>query len=681
MPVFTTACPRNCYSTCSIKVLVEGGRIRSLESHADNRATIEGPCLKGLSYVERVTSPDRLLRPLRRLHNSSSNFEAISWDEAIGTITEKLEHFRQEYGPQSVLFYAGSGTKGILNRAAHSFWRLYGGYTTTYGDLCWPAGLEATRLTLGENVHSAPWDMANAQLIVLWGKNAAETNIHQTVFIDEALEAGAKLIVIDPRRTQTAERAHLLVQVRPGTDGALALAIANRLIAKDCIDRSFIENHVLGFSDFEEAVREYTPEKASEITDVPVDTIHQLAEDFGTVSPATVCAGFGMARYTNSGQTMRAILALLAVTGNIGKPGAGWKFANLASHIFDEVKDPLASFPPEKPDGVARVSVSTARLGADMVAQKDPPLKMIWVERGNPVAQNPETRSVIEAFRALDFRVVVEQFMTDTAREADIILPAKTMFEQTDVVNAYWHDYIQIKQKVIDPPGEVKPETEIYRLLATQLGFPEDAIAEHLPGPSDEDIERYLERHLDPFPELTLETLKEAPRLSPFHQEIAFSDLRFRTPSGKIELFSQEAAERWGVDSLPTYREPVESARSTDQNKFYLLTPNTKNSIHSQFHNLTMIREVSPKPHVGLHPEDARGKGVAEGDRVRIFNDRGELELEVRFDYGIKRGCLVVPNGWWISDGAAVNLLSKARETDMAHGAAFHDNLVEIEKI
>ncbi len=439
MPAFTTAWPRNCYSTCSIKVHVDDGRIRTLESHAENRATFEGPCLKGLSYVERVTSPDRLLHPMRR-NPSGQDFERISWDEAVGTIAEKLEHFRHGDGPQSVLFYAGSGTKGILNRVSHSFWRLYGGYTTTYGDLCWPAGLEATRLTLGENIHSAPWDLANAQLIVMWGKNAAETNIHQTVFIDEALEHGAKLIVIDPRRTQTAERAHVLVQVRPGTDGALALAIANRLIQKDQIDRDFIDQYILGFSNFEQIAREMTLEKASEITEVPVDVIHQLAEDFGTISPVTLCAGFGMQRYTNSGQTMRAMLALLALTGNIGKPGAGWVFANLASHIFEEVKDPLAFFPPEKPDGVARVSVSTSRLGIDMQAQKDPPLKMIWVERGNPVTQNPETGTVVEAFRALDFRVVVEQFMTDTAREADIILPAKTMFEQTDVVNAYWHD-------------------------------------------------------------------------------------------------------------------------------------------------------------------------------------------------------------------------------------------------
>ena len=680
MPVLTTSCPRNCYSTCSMKVHVEDGRIRKLETHPDNRATVEGPCLKGLSYVERVYSPDRLIHPMKR-KAGSGDFETITWDEALDTIVTKLENFRREYGPQSVFFYAGSGTKGILNRVSTSFWRLFGGYTSTYGDLCWPAGLEATRLTLGGNKHSAPWDIAKAALIVMWGKNAAETNIHQTVFVEEALENGSDLFVIDPRRTPTSERAHLLVQPRPGTDGALALAIGHLLIKNNHIDRPFIEEHVLGFDDYANLVRDFTPEKASEITDVPVEFIQRLAQTFGTIRPMTINAGFGMQRYSNSGQTIRAILALLAITGNIGKSGAGWKYANLSSQIFDDVKDPVACYPPARADGVARISVSTARLGKELRAQTDPPLKMMWVERGNPVTQNPETHTVLEAIRALDFRVVVEQFMTDTAREADIILPAKSLFEQTDVINAYWHDYIQIKQKVIEPPGEVKPETEVYRLLAERLGFPKDQIEEHLPAATDEAIERFLEKQLEPFDEITLDGLRQGPILSPSHEEVAWSDFRFPTPSGKIELLSREAEDRWGVDKLPSYTEPIESVRTNDKYRFHLMTPTTKNNIHSQFHNLKMIREVSPAFCVTLHPADAKEKGLAEGDRARVVNERGKLELPVRLDYSIKRGCVVVPNGWWIPDGGTVNFLSEGRETDMGHGAAFHENLVDIVKI
>ena len=682
MQVFTTSCPRNCYSTCTMKVSVKDGKIRKIEPHPLNRATAGGPCLKGLSYIERVYSPKRILYPLRK-KVSSDEFERIDWDSALEIITEKLEYFRKEFGPQSIFFCTGSGTKGLLNGVSHSFWRLFGGYTTTYGDLCWPSGLEATRLTLGDNRNSAPWDIENAKLIIMWGKNTAETNIHQMVYLEKAIEKGAILVVIDPRRTQTSERAELLIQPRPGTDGALALAVANLLVKNGRTDASFIEKHVHGFPEFSEMIAEFTPEKAFEITDVPVEYIIKLAELLGTVKPVTICAGFGMQRYTNSGQTMRSLISLLSITGNLGKPGAGWLYANLNSQIFDEVKDPVAFFPPEEEDGIVRISVSMAKLGPDIQAQENPPVKMIWVERGNPVSQNPGTISILEAFRKLDFMVVVEQFLTDTAREADIVLPAKTMFEQTDVINAYWHDYIQIKQKVIEPPGEVKPETEIYCLLAKRLGFPEEEIKKHFPC-DDKEVEEYLEKKLKQFPLITLEKLKEGPVLSPLHEEVAWSDLKFGTPSGKIELFSKEASERWGLDPLPKYVETIESIRkgkNMGKYPFYMMTPNTKNSIHSQFHNLEVIREVMPEPYVTLNPADAERKGISDGENVRVFNDRGELKLKAKYDFSIKRGCIVVYNGWWYKDAAAVNFMSFARETDMAYGAAFHENIVDIEKL
>ncbi|MGB5659455.1 MAG: molybdopterin-dependent oxidoreductase, partial [Thermoanaerobaculia bacterium] len=365
MSVHTTACPRNCYSTCGMRVTVEEGKLRLLESHPENRATSEGLCLKGQSYIERVYSADRLLHPL--LRTADGSFERISWDQALSVMAERFGSIRDRYGPQSVLFYAGSGTKGLMNDVALDFWRLFGGCTTTYGDLCWPAGLEATRLTLGDNRHNAPEDLAKAKLILFWGKNPAETNIHQMRFVEQALDRGGRLIVIDPRRTQTAEGAELLVQVKPGTDGALALGIAHLLIAEGAIDRDFISRHVLGFEEFARMVQEYSPPRVATLTDVPEAVLHRLAEAIGSCSPLTLCAGFGMQRYTNSGQAMRALIALVAITGNLGKPGAGWVYANLQSHVFHPIKDPLALFPPEDRSGPIRVSVSTALLGRHML--------------------------------------------------------------------------------------------------------------------------------------------------------------------------------------------------------------------------------------------------------------------------------------------------------------------------
>lgn len=677
MPHFTTACPRNCYSTCTMRVEVKDGRIRRIEPHDGNRATPEGACLKGLSYVERVHSPDRILHPLRR--SSTGDFEAISWDEALGAIAEKLRKFRKETGPQSVLFYNGSGTKGLLNSVGPSFFRMYGGYTTTYGDLCWPAGLEATRLTLGENKHSAPWDLAHARLIVFWGKNSAETNIHQMPFLERALEEGGRLIVVDPRRTESAERAELLIQPRPGTDGALAMAVAHVLYRDGHVDEEFTRSHVLGKDDYGVRVQGLSPEWAEAICEVPARYIERFAQAIGTVRPLTICAGYGMQRYTNSGQTLRAVLALLALTGNLGNPGAGWQFANLQSDIFSDVKDPLALYPPEKPDGIARVSISTSRLGREMLETRDPPLRMIWVERGNPITQNPETHTVLEAFRSLEFRVVVEQFLTDTAREADIVLPAKTLFEQSDVIGAYWHPYIQLKQKVIDPPGEVKPESEIYRALAEFLELPGDEVDAAIPASGE--IETWLETRLGRWPELSLERLRKGPVLAPGHQEVAFSDLVFPTPSGKIELYSEEARARWNSDELPDWFEPAESARSDGRYPLYFMTPNTKNRIHSQFNNLEMIRAQSPRPELHINPIDALPRGIETGDPVRVFNDRGSIEVPARIDLTLRGGCVSMTNGWWITEGGTVNFLSAGRETDMGHGAAFHDNVVEVERI
>jgi len=661
-----------------MRVTVEDGRLTAIEPVESNEATPEGPCLKGLSYVERQHSPDRILHPLSRRPDGS--FARISWDSALDEIASRLKEIRDEHGPQAVLHYEASGTKGLLNGCSLAFWRLFGGCTTTYGDLCWPAGLEATRLTLGDNKHNAPWDLANARLIIFWGKNAAETNIHQMRFVDQALDAGARMIVIDPRRTQTSERAELLIQPRPGTDGFLALATARLLIEKGNVDQDFIAQHVHGFDEYSAMVKERTVEEAASICDVPVAAIEKLADLLGSIKPATICAGFGMQRYTNSGQTMRALIALCAISGNIGYPGGGWIYANLQTQVFGGARDPIAFYPPEKSDGVVRVSVSTARLGRDMLAQTDPPLKFAWVERGNPLAQNPETHQVRKAFRSLEFRVVVEQFMTDTAREADIILPAKSMFEQTDVIGAYWHHYLQLRPGILDMPGEVKAETEIFRALAARLDIGGAELDNTIPGSGDLDI--WLNRQLQPL-DLTIDDLKAGPVPAPGSENVAFADGVFPTPSGRIELVSKEAAERWGIDELPRAQLPGETAAGGSHDPatpLQMMTPNTKNRIHSQFGNLDLIKQFDPGPEVTIHPNDAEVRGIEHGTLVKVFNQRGELELPARVDAGIRRGCVSVTNGWWGEQGGLVNLLSEGRETDVAHGAAFHDNLVEVKR-
>lgn len=675
MESFLTACPRNCYSSCSFRVWTDKGRIVKIDPDPGNLAVPEGPCLKGLSYIERTHSPNRILHPLRK---SNGSFRKISWNEALEEISEKLEGFRQNYGPHSVLFYASSGMSGLLNSVSNDFWEMYGGATTVYGNLCWPAGLEATKLTLGENKHSVPWDLENAKLIIVWGKNPAECNVQQMIPIEKAQRKGAKLVVIDPRRTVSAERADILLQPKPGTDGILALAIAKIIIDKGLHDNDYLSRHVNGFTKFQKSLDRINLKEAAIECGVNMDFIKEVAEWAGTVKPMSLIAGYGMQRFSNGGQTTRCLLTIPVITGNIGLKGAGWQYANLQSYVFDAIKEPDSYYPSAEIDKPFRRVIPTARLGESMLKLKDPELKMAWVERGNPLAQNPDSVLNLRAFRNLDFRVTVEQFMTDTAIESDIILPAKSMFEQSDIIGSYWNPYVLLRQKVIDPPGEVKPETEIYELLARRLGFTEETIRENIPASDDRSIDAWLENKMAAFPELSLEKLKKAPVLAPELEEVAFSNKKFRTPSGKIELYSDEAASKWKVDPLPVYNPP--DRKNKKKFPLILMSPNTKNRIHSQFGNLEVIKIVDQGPHVTVSHKDARERRIKDGDMVRIFNEKGELLLPVKIDNSMRPGNVVIFNGYWNNNEGSPNMLTRGMETDMGHGTAFHDTLVEMEK-
>jgi anaerobic selenocysteine-containing dehydrogenase len=395
----------------------------------------------------------------------------------------------------------------------------------------------------------------------------------------------------------------------------------------------------------------------------------------GTIKPMTLVAGYGMQRFSNGGQTIRCLLALSVITGNIGKQGACWHYADLQGDIFSKLKEPESYFPDSTADEPFRRVIPTARLGETMLQLSNPEIKMAWIERGNPLAQNPDSQKIREAFKYLEFKVVVEQFMTDTALEADLILPAKNMFEQSDVISSYWNPYVQLKQKVVEPAGEVKPETEIYYLLAKKLAFDETLIQQNIPKPDDASIEAWIEKELRPFEELSLDKLKQGPVLAPRLQEIAFSDYRFSTPSGKIELVSEQAKTRWNVSELPGYETLDEKNKMLYP--YQLMTPNTKNRIHSQFGNLQVIKMLDPFPYATISAVDARHKNISQGNTIKVFNAVGSIELQVKIDASIRPGVVVIYNGYWHQEGACPNSLTKGLETDMGHGTAFHDTRVD----
>ena len=660
-----TVCPRNCYCTCGMLVTLEGDRITRIEGDPENPATGGHVCLKGISYARRLSSEQRLLHPLRR-RKKGGGFERVSWDEALSEITERLDRLRRDQGPASVLYYEGSGSHGALGQLAMAFWRQFGGCSLTYGDLCWPAGLEATRLTYGANLHNHPRLTPESRFILLWGHNPAETNIHQMRLIQEAQDRGATLAVIDPRGTDSSDAADLHLRPRPGTDAALALGIARVIVDAGLEDRAFLSEHAFGWEAYLERLRDYPLDRVSSITGVPSRDIENAAVAYARTRPALLIAGFGLQRHHHAGQTMRAVALLPALTGNVGVAGGGWQYANLASHCLME--PPL---PPEPPSMRRAFAVSRLWLGLDQAA--DPRIRAIWIERGNPASQNPRSRKVKDALKRLDLVVVVDQFLTDTTEAAHYVLPAKTMFEEEDLVTAYWHPYLQLRAKAFDPPGEVKTETEIWRLMCERFGFdtryfpkePRDLLRQMLP---------------DSRPD-ALDALAVGP-LDMSDGDVAFANRRFPTPSGKVEFQSDEAARLWGVDPLPGYIPLVEGHESRAARHFplQLLTCKTRDRIHSQFGNLDWVRDVE-RPHVlDIHPLDALARGLSDGDIALVFNDRGQIHVPVRLDDGIRPGVVHVLEGRCHDGDPDVNRLTDAGVTDMNHGATFYECLVEVRR-
>jgi anaerobic selenocysteine-containing dehydrogenase len=644
---------------------VEDRRLVRIEGDPKNPATSGEVCLKGLSYVERVVHEDRLTSPLRR--NTNGELEPVTWDDALDGIVAGLWAIRKESGPLAVLHYEGSGSHGALSGLAKAFWNPFGGVTRAHGDLCWPAGLEATRLTYGANRHNHPKQTLDSRFVLLWGHNPAETNVHQWRFILEAQERGAAVAVIDPRCTDSTDAADFHLQPRPGTDGALALGMAQIIVTEGLHDGDFLRTHAEGVDSYLERVAEFPPERTAEITGLEVEEIRRVALAFARKNPALLIAGFGLQRHRHAGQAMRAVAVLPALTGNIGIPGGGWQYANLNSDCLRP--------PPEIPseEGIETRSFPTSRLGRSLQELADPPLRAAWFEKANPVSQHPRTKEVIRGLAGLEMVVVVDQFLSDTTRLAHYVLPAKSLFEEEDLVNAYWHPYVQLRQKVLEPPEGVKTETEIWRELCVRFGFPT--------GPFDMDATERLRAMLPEGHQGALEELRERPLDLSGLGDVAWKDLTFETPSGKVEFFSEAAAQLWGVDPVPGFDPPPEGYESdlADRFSLQLLTCKTRERIHSQFGNLAFIQEVDRPRVLDIHPEDAAARDLDEGDTARIWNARGSAEAPVHLNPGIRKGVVHVLEGRCVPDDPWMNLVTDDGVTDMGFGAVFYECRVEVE--
>jgi len=652
-----SGCPRDCYGGCSVILTVENDRIVNIEGDPLNKATQGYICLKGKLYLEKNYGDKRLKFPLKKVgERGEGRFVRVSWEEAIEEISKKIDYY-QNISPKSIMFYKGSGEIGIFSKCAFGFWNQLKGYTTTYGDLCFSAGLEGVIQTYGKAIHNAPWDLENAKCIVLWGKNSAETNFQEMLFIKKAKNNGAKVIVIDPVKTKTAKEADYYIQIMPGQDQLLALGLANYLIKNKMIDEGFIDKYTYGFEEFKTYVEKFDLKTVAAICKINEEEITKLAKLIWDNRPLSLICGLGLQRRINGGQTIRAIGLISALVGSVGIEGGGFRYANLSE---PKLKWPFLIESPEEVD-----YVHVSEIGKGIIEKN---IRMLFVQSANPVVSNPDSKNIRKALSQLDFIVVIEQYLSDTAKFADYILPAAATFEYYDILKSYWHPYVIFMDKAHDPLEECKHESEIYRMLAKKLKLNLDYIPEN----NIDNIKKILKAS---GIEKSLEELKNAPYLPEDYDEVAFRDRKFNTVTGKIQ-FKSKTMKRWKMSLIP---EHIENKR-TDY-PLMLISYHSYEKINSQYSEIDKIKKLLGAPKAKINPEDARIRNINHGDKIKIFNDMGAIYAYAEVTSDIKEGVISIPFGFLVEEKANVNDIVESLKTDIGNGTAFHDNYVEVIKL
>ncbi|HVC12103.1 MAG TPA: molybdopterin oxidoreductase family protein [Burkholderiales bacterium] len=681
--VVRAACPHDCPDTCAMLVTVKDGVAVKVQGDPSMPFTDGTLCTKVAHYLERTYAPDRVLHPLRRTGpKGAGEFRRISWDEALDEIAARLKALAAApEGAETILPCNYAGTMGMAQYSSMDrrfFHRL--GASRLERTLCSTAGKAGLKATLGGSVGMDPERFAEARLILLWGANPIVSNLHLWSRVQEAKRRGAKVIAIDPYRSLTAEKCSQHVALMPGTDGALALAMMHVLVAEDLIDRDYVARHTLGFEQLAERLRRYTPEWAAATCGLDVAQVVGLAREYARTKPAAIRLNYGMQRHAGGGMAARTIACLPALVGAWRHPAGGLVLTTADFYDFDHATL-------ERPDLLGGRNPRTfnhAALG-DALTGAQPPVRATIVYNNNPVAVCPDSSKVIAGFAREDlFCVVMDSFLTDTADYADIVLPATTQLEHHDVHKSYGHLYALANNPAIAPVGESLPNSEVFRRLAARLGFDEPCFRD-----SDEQLCAQALRSASPrMRGVEWGALRESgwQRLQVPQRFAPFAEGGFPTASGKCEFYSERLA-RQGVDPLPCFNAPAESAVSdaalARRFPLAMISPPARHFLNSSFANLKRFRDFEQEPRVELHSTDAARRGIREGDRVRMFNDRGSLLLRARVNDKPRPGVVVVPSVWWkkyAPDRGNANNLTAQRVTDLGGGATFYDCLVEVER-
>lgn len=665
-------------------VTVEDGRAVKVAGDPEHPFTRGFLCTKVANYHERTHSPDRIKTCLRRTgKKGEGKFEPISWDEALDEIASRFKALAESSeGAQGILPYSYCGTMGFVQSQSMDrrfFHRL--GASQLDRTICATAGTEGYKSTYGATIGTDPERFGDARLILLWGTNTLTANVHLWPQILEARAKGAHIITIDPRRTRTADQSDEHIAPMPGTDAALALAMMHVIFAEKLEDEDYLERYTVGANELRARAMEFTPERAGRICGLDAETIVQLARRYARTRPAVIRINYGLQRHGGGGMAVRTVSCLPAVTGAWRDPAGGVLLST--SGTF-----PINYQALERPDLMPQPRPRTLNMSqlGDILLKESPPVRALYVYNSNPAAVAPDQAKVLEGFRREDlFTVVHEQFLTDTTDYADIVLPATTQLEHFDLHKAYGHLYLMVNERAINPLHEAKSNSEVFRLLAARLGFEDDCLRD-----SDEEIARQaIETDHPAFKGITLERLRREGwmRLNVPEHFTPFAEGNFPTPSGKCELYS-ENLEAKGLEPVPDFIPPHESNESTPELAarfpLALISPAAHAFLNSSFANLSKQLRQEHHPFIEIHPEDARERGILDGDRVRAFNERGATELRAVVSTRARRGVVVSPSVWWnkLSPGGTnINQLTSQSLTDMGGGATFYDALVEIERI
>lgn len=695
------ACPQDCPDTCAMIYSVRGGRLTDVRGNPDHPFTRGRLCVKLKHFAAHHYHPDRVLYPLRRTGaKGSGQFERIGWPEALEEIRTRWTGIIERHGPEAILPHNYMGTEGLLNgiACADAFINRLGASIPekTY---CGSASATAYAMTYGPCGGLDLESFTESKYIVLWGLNPISTSPHHWPFILEARKKGARIVVVDPVATRTAKQADWHIRCRPGTDAALALGVMHVLFAEDLVDRDYVHAHTVGHEELAARAREYPLHRVEAITGVAAEDVRRFARELATTHPAVIRAGVGLERSRGGGQAVRAVSCLPALTGAWRHPGGGL-FLTSVWHF------PLNWDRMQRPD-LARPGtrvLNVLRLGEHMTSDTlDPPVKSFFCFNSNPVIQGPEQNKLLRGLAREDlFTVVSEHFITDTARFADIVLPATMQAEQFDLMFAWGHSYLTINQPAIAAPGEAVPNVEMVRRLTRAMGMHD---AEWL---RDDEalIADYVDWSHPHLAGITLDVLRERG-----YARLAIGDPRTRAPhadggfpinTGKVELRSRGLAEagnfvagffRCGAmgqqpdnhnDPLPCHVPGHESAEADPdlaaEFPLNIVTPKAHAFLNSQYANESWTMKQQGGQFVLLHPDDAAARAIANDDQVRVFNRRGEFRARAVVSTDTMRGVVVAPLGYWQegAGGRTVNCVTHDRYIEMGNGPAVNDVLVEV---